>query len=375
MSAEEGLVDEIKTPVNKKEVIAEKEDPNKKKRSNYLIIPAIYYTPETSVAFGISFLYYYRFKSQSLEERPSVIQPTFIYTIKNQLISILGAENYFKNETYHIYERLELSKYPDKYWGIGNKLPDNGEEAFSSLYGKIDFLAEMRVWNKLWVGVRYDFSDYTMMQTDDFKRYKDSDGYRIQGELKKGNVPGSTGGLFSGVGVALKFDTRDYTTYPTKGNFSSFTALHYFPYLGSDRTFYKFDIDIRQYVSIFPEYTLAFQWLTVFSQGDVPFEMMPKIGGKERMRGYDEGRYRDKNMSLVQAELRVPLFWRMGAVFFVSSGDVFNRFEDFSFYSLKYAGGAGIRIMIDRGERLNVRADMGITKDGVAFYFYVMEAF
>ncbi len=42
---------------------------------------------------------------------------------------------------------------------------------------------------------------------------------------------------------------------------------------------------------------LAWEADGTFTQGDVPWSMMPLLGSDERMRGYYQGRYRDKTWS------------------------------------------------------------------------------
>lgn len=51
-----------------------------------------------------------------------------------------------------------------------------------------------------------------------------------------------------------------------------------------------------------------------------PFNALSLLGGSRRLRGYYEGRYRDQNSALVQAELRVDVFKRLGAVVFGGVG-------------------------------------------------------
>jgi len=43
--------------------------------------------------------------------------------------------------------------------------------------------------------------------------------------------------------------------------------------------------------------------LNKISYGDVPFHQMPSIGGPKKLRGYIDGRYRDKMLLLLQLDL------------------------------------------------------------------------
>ena len=94
------------------------------------------------------------------------------------------------------------------------------------------------------------------------------------------------------------------------------------------------------------------------------------------MRGYYEGRYRDRNVVVLQAEYRLPIFWRFGAVGFAGVSDVAHRFRDFKFDNLKYSYGFGLRYLFNKNEKMYVRFDIGFGRGGMSgFYFSVFEAF
>jgi outer membrane protein assembly factor BamA len=93
------------------------------------------------------------------------------------------------------------------------------------------------------------------------------------------------------------------------------------------------------------------------------------------MRGYYAGRFRDKNQGVLQAEYRVPLFGRMGAVGFAGIGNVGPELKDIDFKCLKYSYGGGLRIALNKTEKLNLRLDYGLGKHSQGFYLQLGEAF
>ena len=94
------------------------------------------------------------------------------------------------------------------------------------------------------------------------------------------------------------------------------------------------------------------------------------------MRGYYDGRFRDKNQVVLQAEYRVPLFWRLGMVAFGGFGTVSNNFSDLDIQYLKYSSGLGLRVALNKSEKLNLRLDYGIGQGKAkGFYFQLGEAF
>ena len=56
--------------------------------------------------------------------------------------------------------------------------------------------------------------------------------------------------------------------------------------------------------------------------GQSPFYLLPALGSDEMMRGYYNGRYRDRNFIAGQTELRYRLSDRIGIVGFLGTGEV-----------------------------------------------------
>jgi outer membrane protein assembly factor BamA len=109
--------------------------------------------------------------------------------------------------------------------------------------------------------------------------------------------------------------------------------------------------------------------------GSPPFYELAALGGPYQMRGYYEGRYRDKAYATAQMEYRMFIFRRIGLVAFGGLGDVSDSFPDFELEDFKYSYGFGIRFTIDVIEKLNVRMDIGLGKNTKGVYFAVEEAF
>jgi hypothetical protein len=92
------------------------------------------------------------------------------------------------------------------------------------------------------------------------------------------------------------------------------------------------------------------------------------------MRGYLEGRYRDKNLLVVQTEYRFPLVWRFRGALFAGVGDVAPRLDRFTLDALKPSYGLGLRYLIDPVEKICIRFDFGFGRGTSGFYFTANEA-
>lgn len=121
---------------------------------------------------------------------------------------------------------------------------------------------------------------------------------------------------------------------------------------------------------------LAFQLFSFNNTGDVPIRSLASFGGANRMRGYYDGRYKDKNQVVFQAEYRFPLYKRFSAVLFGGTGTVGRNFSDYAVNELKYSYGGGLRFAVNKKEKLNIRIDYGIGQGkNNGFYLQLGEAF
>ena len=93
------------------------------------------------------------------------------------------------------------------------------------------------------------------------------------------------------------------------------------------------------------------------------------------MRSYYAGRFRDKVMTAVQAEYRMPLFWRIGLVGFAGLGNVAPRPWALELDQLKYSYDAGLRYRVSSREATNIRMDVAFGQGTSGIYFTAREAF
>ena len=91
------------------------------------------------------------------------------------------------------------------------------------------------------------------------------------------------------------------------------------------------------------------------------------------MRGYYEGQFRDKNIVEGQLELRQHIKGRHGAVVWVGFANVFPEFDRLQIRHTLPNGGIGYRWEFK--QRVNIRLDLGFTRDGANFSFNINEAF
>ena len=75
----------------------------------------------------------------------------------------------------------------------------------------------------------------------------------------------------------------------------------------------------------------------------IPFFMLPAVGGGSSLRGYSSWRFRDQNSLLLQAEWRIMVNRYLDLAFFYDAGKTVARTSDIDFDDLKDNFGFGVR--------------------------------
>lgn len=332
-------------------------------RFKIVALPVAFYTPDTKWGGGVGGLSTFNFKSDSLRARRSSVTVGVVYTQLRQVLLYFPFQLFPQNQKYWIAGEVGYYKYVFNYFGTGNDQSPDYIEKYDATFPRIRLNMSRKVGDNLYAGLRYAFDDF------DFTR-RDPDGLLVRNE-----VPGSDGGRISGVGAGFNYDTRNSIFFPEKGLLAEGIVYAESRQTGSQFTYQRLSLDVAKYISVGKKGVLALNSAAVFSFGEVPFHQMPVIGGTKRMRGYFEGKYRDKHLLLVQGEFRQPLFWRIGVVAFGGLGMVGRDFNALALPNTRYNYGAGIRFLLDKAQRINVRADYGIGYKSKGFYLTFGEAF
>jgi outer membrane protein assembly factor BamA len=195
------------------------------------------------------------------------------------------------------------------------------------------------------------------------------------GQLETRAVPGTTDGQALGLGASLVRDTRSSTVYPRHGAYHQLLIDAFLRVWMGDYRFGRYTLDLRRYVPVGRSHVLALQALGVATSGGPPFDRLPELGGDRLLRGYYQGRYRDRDLIAFQAEYRMPLFWRVGAAGFVGAGQVGDGLGSLALDRFHVAAGAGLRFLLAQDEGLNIRADFAFGEEDSGLYLSLGEAF
>ncbi|QNF31648.1 BamA/TamA family outer membrane protein [Adhaeribacter swui] len=335
-----------------------------KKKLSLTPFPALFSTPETGIGYGGLVVPVYNFGSDSLT-RSSNGQLLAYYTQKKQSSVQLTYTIYTNHERFNITGAANYYDWPILYYGTGNSnaLSDSSLVTYKLFLFQNRFLKKIK--NFVFAGVQYQLTHINDV------RYKN-----VQSKIIERNARELDGSTASGLGPALLLDSRDNPLNATKGWYAELGTYFNQKALGSEFNFTRYNIDVRRFIPLSAKKVLAIQGVGKFSTGKVPFREMALLGGGRTMRGFYEGRFRDRQLLAVQTEYRQQLFSRLGFVVFGGLGQVADRGKDLNLNLIKRAAGGGVRLMLNRAQRLNIRIDYAIGSDKAkGLYFDIGEAF
>jgi hypothetical protein len=164
-------------------------------------------------------------------------------------------------------------------------------------------------------------------------------------------VPGLAPGVWANylhAGAGIDVDDTDDVAFPRGGRYrGSFTR---YSGLGAALgLFSRVDLDIRQYWPVpgTTNHVIAVRGLLGAVSGQdaaaVPFYFLPRLGGALTLRGYDTGRFTDRDALSFNVEYRVLIKHRLQLLAFTDMGDVAPNFGALRPARFRTSQGAGMR--------------------------------
>ena len=311
-------------------VLSESGDPSAPKLINY---PTIAYAPETSWELGVSSLYVYS-ANRDLSNRLSEIKAFTFYTLENQYGFWLDHALYTDENKWFFYGRARYQSFPLFYYGIGRETPS---EHIALIDGEYTLFRERllrETFPSLYFGLELDYQGLNRVN------YIDTE---PDFELPEVGAMGSNN---LGIGLGLLYNNIHNAMNPREGLYSEWAFMNYNAAAVSDFNMTAYVIDNRIYRPVKENTVFAAQRYGQFTSGNPPFNMLSLMGGDSLMRGYNLGRYRDKNLVAGQVEYRILPFAfskRWGASVFLATGQVYGDDYGFNWDLFLPTGGAGIR--------------------------------
>ena len=330
------------------------------KKFDFSIIGGPHYNTNTQLGLGLVAAGLY-----STDRRDTTLMPSNVSlfgdvsTVGFYMLGVRGL-HVAPHDRYRIDYTLYFYSFPSKFWGLGYDMGnDDANESDMNRFqaqAKASFL--WRVAPNLYFG---PMAAYDFVRGYDFERPELIEGM----DTRTNNF---------GLGLTLMYDTRDVATNPHRGFYVNIEQCFRPRFLGNDYCFSTTELRADAYTPAWRGATIAADVRSTLNFGNPSWAMMAKLGGPYSMRGYYEGRYRDKHKVEAQVEVRQHIWRRHGVVAWVGAGTVFSKFSQMRMAHVLPNYGLGYRWEFKKN--VNVRLDYGFGKGGQSgFMFNINEAF
>jgi len=144
--------------------------------------------------------------------------------------------------------------------------------------------------------------------------------------------------------------------------------------IGDDKFgFWKGSFDLKYFINLFYNRVLmlriAGEMTEPVSSREIPFYYLSELGRYGTIRGFERGRFRDRDMVLGSLEYRYPIWFPgIDALLFIDAGKVTpDIFNDNSMNNFNVSYGTGFRIRSPKG--LISKLEIGWSDDGLRIHF------
>ena len=173
------------------------------------------------------------------------------------------------------------------------------------------------------------------------------------------------------------FDWRPASGYARRGGFYGVTA-HDFHDRDERFGFQQLDYEVIQHIPILREsWVISLHGLTQTTwrkgEQEVPFFMLPALGGGSNLRGYSSWRFRDRNSVLLQGEWRIMVNRFFDSAVFYDAGQVAAHKRDLDLHRLQTDYGFGVRFHAPFATVL--RIDVARSREGTSLVFATSPVF
>lgn len=359
------VVDSVSQP-HKKNIIQKIIDyfddankPKENKKFDFSVIGGPHYSTDTKFGIGLVAAGLYRTDMTDTITPPSDVAVYLDATTSMFFKLGVKGNHIMPHDRSRLSYDVNFSSVATKFWGIGykNNVNDENESTYKYLNSQAQVSYIWQIAPRLFVGPMAAF-DYI-------------NGRRFE---KPWLWEGEADRTFNlGVGFTIQYDTRDFLTNAFKGIYLRLDQRFNPRFLLNKYAFSLTELDFSVYHGLWRDATLAFRLHSRVTYGNTPWGLLSTLGGSYNMRGYFEGRYRDKSAIDVCLELRQHVWRRNGIALWVGAGTVFPKFSALRWNQVLPNYGIGYRWEFKK--RVNVRLDLGFGRHQTGFIFSINEAF
>ena len=330
------------------------------KKFDFSIIGGPHYSTDTKLGIGLVAAGLYRANANDTLLPPSNVSLFGdVSTVGFYMLGIRGT-HIFPQDKYRADYTIYFYSFPCKFWGMGYDMGDDDSNKSDMKRWQARFKASFlfHLGDNLYLGpmVSYDYVIGRRIERPELLKGMDQHTWNI------------------GAGFSAVYDTRDVLTYPHRGFYINLSQCFRPRFMGNDYAFSTTELQVDAYQRVWKGAILAEDFRTMLNFGNPSWGMMALLGNSNSMRGYYEGRYRDKHKMEAQVELRQHVWKRNSLTTWVGAGTVFHKFSEMRSRHILPNFGIGYRWEFKKN--VNVRLDYGFGKAGqTGFLFSINEAF
>jgi len=303
--------------------------------------------------------YIFSLDKENPETPPSVIGVGGAYFENDSWFAFGGGRFFLEDDLWRILAGGAAGRFNYDFFGVGT---DPGDSGFSIPFRSefVGLKAEVlrRIAKNLYLGLGWGYA-------------KSRSEVLLGISLPPGLRPEAFDAIISAPELHLQRDTRDNNFYPTSGSLLDIFVQIHDPSVGDSFAYQVYVVDLKGYPSLDEKSVLAWRVQARFTDGAVPFYDL----GQYDARGYERGRYRDRQLVGAEIEYRRHLVWRFSGTVFFNVGQVAPQLGEFTAANWLFGAGVGIRFRLTEKNPLNYRIDFAYGRNGFIVYFAVAEAF
>jgi len=351
--------------LRKKDAEAQAEPPWDYRKMMVALAPVIGAKPSSGALFGAAGnLAFYRGDPSTTDISSMVTSLTFSTRKQislTQRFTMFSRGNRWRLESDYRFQWTSLETYA---LGTGADTTDGVLADFD--FFRLHHTAYYRVRPSLYVGAGLYFDNHTDVgpNADEpgwaespYVTYSEANGLPLESQAS------------AGTSVDVLWDSRDGFINASRGWLAEASYRTLFDgFLGGDSSWQKLTIDVRTYVNLSRDrrHRLAFWAFTdLVVGGTAPYLDLPTTGGDtygRSARGYAEGQFRGERLAYGEIEYRGTLRrdGLLGVVAFLNTTTVTDLANaERLFDSFAPAGGAGLRLLINKRSKTNLCFDVG----------------
>lgn len=351
------LVDDVHAEIDDEiDAIIEDEGDTQKglfdKDWNWAPVPMIISNPTLGTGLSLALMYVHPQKEGDPNGRSDVTGVVGMYTSTDSWATGLFHSGSYFEDRLRASGGLFYADFNLKFYGIGNDSPIRDTP--------IDYNAKITAFMpkslfKLGTTNWFAGPAYRFMKFDN--RFDLSP---VLPGLSEVHIPTQTAGL----GLVVSHDSRDNNMWASRGNWFEIEVADYGEWLGSDFDYEKIKAKFVHYIPLVEQVTLAYRLDGEMIGGDAPFYDLASLN----LRGFAQGFYSDKVSATAQVQGNWQFHRRWIAMVFGGGGRVSDDFSNIGSETTRWAGGTGIRYVLNEKQKLSLGIDITYGDDEFGVY-------